>query len=381
MSDPTTEQMSATKADRVGQTGLKQNKFGSVGVLVAVGVVVLGIAAALIMTSGDDEEKDKAPASQEEIFSDTPLLDEGQLLEGIPTGIDAKTPEDTTDHSVTLSGEELKQIEIAARNSTLPLNGSQPGSLTSANPQPLEQPALPVEQPTVQQLPAQPQQLPVKPQELPAPNPEAAPKIDPNANNVAAMPEQERAQLAKAAQAKLAADHAKAVAAEQGLSAQMAPQGASHSEQLPAKQAENKTQGQQVRPIAPERQATPSASLKSGQVVNLGQEQRAQGAVNGRVGEGTLDELLSLNRAHFTVQVVAGSNRANVAAAATKGLQGRYWIVPTERNGRPWYVLILGDFLSRDAAQNAAHNVPQAVSQGAQPYVRRMVDVQADVRR
>ena len=100
----------------------------------------------------------------------------------------------------------------------------------------------------------------------------------------------------------------------------------------------------------------------------------------GNAVEGSLDELMRANGAHYTVQVVSASNRANIAAAA-QGLSGRYWIVPSTRNGRPWYVLVFGDFPSRQAAMNAAAQVPTSVSQGASPFARRISEVQSEMRR
>ncbi|MCI7785589.1 MAG: hypothetical protein MR507_07875, partial [Succinivibrio sp.] len=59
---------------------------------------------------------------------------------------------------------------------------------------------------------------------------------------------------------------------------------------------------------------------------------------------GAASELSSINPKHYTLQVSAGRSRAPLLQVADF-VDGRYWIYQTTREGKPWYVLIMGDFL------------------------------------
>ena len=251
--------------------------------------------------------------------------------------------------------------------------------------------------------------------DMPKPQPQQpaannnGPQMDPNAANLAAQLEQDRAKLEQAAREKLAADRAKAEAEQKTAEAKAKAEQA--AKEAAAKAAADKAKAEQQAQQAqrPAQRPAPQqhTTLKAGQVINLGDELRAQQAAQraeqqaqrqpqrqpqpvadrqprpvaaSNAVEGSLDELARANGAHYTVQVVSASNRANIAAAA-QGLSGRYWIVPSTRNGRPWYVLVFGDFPSRQAAMNAAAQVPTSVSQGASPFARRISEVQAEMRR
>ena len=243
-----------------------------------------------------------------------------------------------------------------------------------------------------------------KPQPQPQ-QPANGPQMDPNAANLAAQLEQDRAKLEQAAREKLAADRAKAEAEQKAAEAKAKAEQAAKeaAAKAAADKAKAEQQAQQAQRPAQRPAAQQHTTLKAGQVINLGDELRAQQAAQraeqqaqrqpqpvadrqprpvaaGNAIEGSLDELTRANGAHYTVQVVSASNRANIAAAA-QGLSGRYWIVPSTRNGRPWYVLVFGDFPSRQAAMNAAAQVPTSVSQGASPFARRISEVQAEMRR
>lgn len=72
---------------------------------------------------------------------------------------------------------------------------------------------------------------------------------------------------------------------------------------------------------------------------------------------GASDELLKKNPRHYTLQVLAGRNRAPLLQAADY-VEGRYWIYTTVRNGVPWHVLIMGDFLTAKEAVSRAAILP-----------------------
>lgn len=440
MKDPNSVQAPAAQAAaKSGKTGSKK-KSSSVGIFVTVVCIIIVLACLIPIFFDSSEDKSSAAAtaqvSNEEAlvfaddtksFDEAMLQDEGALPSNVPGGIDAQTPDKVTDHSVTLSGEELDKIEGGAPGSDYPRGMDRPvasnhpnqqplraqGGAPQGNPQPVAQlrrgdnvnhiaPSQSThtefDMPPMQQVPQSPAQPPQQPAAQPAAQ---GPQPDPNAAQLAADLERDRAQLEQAARAKLAADRAKAAQAEQAAAQQQAA--AQKAEQERTAQQTAKAQqpksAQPTQPSQPARTEPQRPALKAGQIINLGDELRAQQAAqrqqsqanaprpaarpqpvaSGTAVEGSLEQLRAINGAHYTVQVVSASNRANIAAAA-QGLPGRYWIVPSTRNGRPWYVLVYGDFATRQEAMNAAAQVPTSVSQGASPYARRMSEVQAEMR-
>ena len=437
MKDPTSAQANAEQAGKAGKLGAGKKKSSSVGIFVTVVCIIIVLACLIpIFIESKDQPSESATAEvpnnealvfadDTKSFAETTLQDEGALPQSVPGGIDAKTPEASTDHSVTLSGEELDKIEGGAHGSDYPRGVDRPVA-PQGNPQGNQQVMVPPQ--TVQQPIAElrrgdnPNHVSAgqtqhtefdMPKPQPQPQQPAAnnngPQMDPNAANLAAQLEQDRAKLEQAAREKLAADRAKAEAeqkaAEAKAKAEQAAKEAAAKAAADKAKAEQQAQQAQQQAQRPAQRPAPQqhTTLKAGQVINLGDELRAQQAAQraeqqaqrqpqpvadrqprpvaaGNAVEGSLDELTRANGAHYTVQVVSASNRANIAAAA-QGLSGRYWIVPSTRNGRPWYVLVYGDFPSRQAAMNAAAQVPTSVSQGASPFARRISEVQAEMRR
>lgn len=72
---------------------------------------------------------------------------------------------------------------------------------------------------------------------------------------------------------------------------------------------------------------------------------------------GSHDELFSKNPRHYTLQVLAGRNKAPLLQAADY-VEGRYWIYTTVRNGAPWHVLVMGDFFTAKEAVSRAAILP-----------------------
>ena len=193
---------------------------------------------------------------------------------------------------------------------------------------------------------------------------------------------QNRQDLDRAAQDKIAADRARAQAAQQQQA----------NNQQPARSQQQQQRQQQT---AAQQATPPRPTLRAGQVINLADEQRQQRAAaqrqqqaqrpatasrpTGRAVEGNINEVRAIPDSHFTVQIVSSSSRANITAAA-QGLSGRYWILETRYNNRPWYILLSGDYASRDAAQAAARQIPQSVSQGATPFAKRIMDIKPEIR-
>ena len=70
---------------------------------------------------------------------------------------------------------------------------------------------------------------------------------------------------------------------------------------------------------------------------------------------------------------------ALVRYAKQKSLSGRYWIYQTEYNGKPWFVLILGEYGSAKQAKAAINAMPAALRQ-SQPWPKSFGQVQKEMK-
>ena len=430
-----------------------KKKSNTVGIFVTVVCIIIVLACLIpIFFGGNFFSDEDANTTQAQVpnenallfdegnksFADSVTADTGALPPSVSgDGLEARAPARQTEHSVTLSGEELDRIEGGANgsgyprgvggpqvNNAAPVNqvatlrrednrnhfreGSAPQT-TAVDVTAQQQQALMVqqqqaaaaaalehqkqlqEQQRQQQLAAQQaaqqaaaqqaaqqQQQPQQPELLEAPKP---PRVAANAH--------ERDQLDQAAQDKLAADRERAQ--------QAARQQEQERAQQPQQTAQNNRQQQQQNAQRQQQPAQPQRPpLRAGQVINLADEQRAQQSARqpqrpaapanntaqratGRAVEGNIREMLNMSDDRFTVQIVSSSSRANITAAA-QGLNGRYWILETRYNNRPWFVLLSGDYATRDAAQAAARQIPRSVSQGAIPFAKRLMDIKPEIR-
>ncbi|MDN3637290.1 AAA family ATPase [Simiduia curdlanivorans] len=88
--------------------------------------------------------------------------------------------------------------------------------------------------------------------------------------------------------------------------------------------------------------------------------------------------LLALPAEHFTLQVLAAESKAGVErfieANASQPLR---WYT-TKRDGKPWYVVVLGDYESSDAARQATQRLPKNL-QKAGPWPRTLASVQQQI--
>ena len=92
---------------------------------------------------------------------------------------------------------------------------------------------------------------------------------------------------------------------------------------------------------------------------------------------GAASELSSINPKHFTLQVSAGRSRAPLLQVADF-VDGRYWIYQTTREGKPWYVLIMGDFLTAKEAMAKVSLLPQKIRKTG-PFAKRFSKVQQEM--
>ena len=416
MKDPTSPQVSNDRMRKAGKDAAAKpkKKSSSVGIFVTVVCIVIVFACLIPIffggsffgsdDSGKSATKSQVANGDALVFNDDEKLqaDGGLLPDAVPGGVDAEIVKKETEHSVTLSGKELEQIEGGANNSGYPrgvggsvnqataqvpvlrrsdnFNHIKAGSglaTTAIDVPPVSQMPGPVPQQMPQQMAQQmPQQMP---QQLAQPQVAPKPMVQPQ-NQVAQSIARDTAALEAAAQKKLKADREAAAKAQAQAQAQANAQNQTAQAQKPVAPAAPK-------PVVPQRQP-----LKAGQVISLADEQRqlkqlqaAQAQASRPAAQNTAASAESkakigaLNGNHWTVQIVSASNRANVAAAA-RGLTTPWWIVDSSRNGRPWYILISGDYATREEAIAASRNIPLSVSQGATPFAKRISEAKAELR-
>lgn len=441
MKEPTAPQ-SSQDTGRKNKLQKTKSKSSSVGIFVTVVCIIIVLACLIPIFFGgnffspDDKDPTKAQVANENSlllndgslsFNDSLSTDEGLLLPNANNGIDAESSSRQTEHSVTLSGKDLEKIEGGANGSGYPrgVDGSvanqgdqgeqlitlhredninhrraqEPGQeMTSFDVSATQQQALQAQQQAAQQQAAQ--QQAAQTAAAAAAQSAAAQSAAAEADQAAKLAEARAAENAKAAKAaeerqrqqqQAAAAKARELekAAQEKLAADRARAEAARQQQQAANQQEPRQEPQQTA-------ANTRPSLRAGQVISLADEQRAQRGMQnplppprvannpparsgGRAVEGNINEVRSIPNSHFTVQIVSSSSRSNVTNAA-RGLTGRYWVLETRYNNRPWYVLISGDYPTREAAAAAARQIPSSVSQGATPFAKRIMDIKPEIR-
>jgi len=71
--------------------------------------------------------------------------------------------------------------------------------------------------------------------------------------------------------------------------------------------------------------------------------------------------LMSLDESHFVLQVLGAASRASVEQfVAAQANSRELYVFVTERGGKPWYTVVVGDYPSRTAAQIAIKSLPNA---------------------
>lgn len=427
---------------QINKTKKKSSSVGIFVTIVCIFIVVLCLVP--VFFGGSFFSDDEGTGTQAQVanensllldegnnsFNESTALDDGLLPPTVSGGIDAETTERQTEHSVTLSGEELERIEGGANGSGYPRGvdrsvaqnaaAQQVATLRREDNRNHFRPDAHAQEMTTVDVSATQQQallaqrqaaaaaaaLERQQQELAAQQAAAqqaaaqqaaaqqAAAQQAAAQQAAKRQQQQAAQannsqnrqdLDRAAQDKIAADRARAQAAQQQQA----------NNQQPARSQQQQQQQRQQQQTAAQQATPPRPTLRAGQVINLADEQRQQRAAaqrqqqaqrpatasrpTGSAVEGNINEVRAIPDSHFTVQIVSSSSRANITAAA-QGLSGRYWILETRYNNRPWYILLSGDYASRDAAQAAARQIPQSVSQGATPFAKRIMDIKPEIR-
>lgn len=334
-----------------------KKKSGAVGIFITILCLAIVVVCLVPLFIGGDENKQasepQALASHESIaassssnsslgFSDSSSLvvDDGALQNPIPEGVNASTPKSTTSKQVVIRGDELNKIE---ENFKKPATQPQTNHTSSNNVAPKVQDNTP--------------QAEVK-EPLKVTSPDVAGESSRKFTNANYLTRQDSLVRTLQQEKKAQETKDKAQTAQTLAKASQVQTGDNSSR---AMRANEKVKAQ-------EKSSQAVASNTKSSVVSV-----ENVPFSGQAIPGGSIELEHKNQAHFTVQVVAGSNKANLVEVSA-GLQGRYWIYETSREGKPWFVLITGEYPNRAAAVDAASLLPSYVK-GAKPFVKSFATV------
>lgn len=90
------------------------------------------------------------------------------------------------------------------------------------------------------------------------------------------------------------------------------------------------------------------------------------------------ERIMSFPANQFTVQLLGASSRDNVEAFVERNSASPLYWFETQNQGRPWYVVIHGNYTSNAAASIAASGLSGELGR-LQPWVRRIGAVQSDI--
>lgn len=91
--------------------------------------------------------------------------------------------------------------------------------------------------------------------------------------------------------------------------------------------------------------------------------------------------LLNMGGSRYTLQLMGGSNEAGLKQFIQQNqLESNTYTYRKDVNGKVWYVVVLGDYQSRQAAQQAAQQLPATVKQTVKPWVRNISGIQSEIK-
>lgn len=97
------------------------------------------------------------------------------------------------------------------------------------------------------------------------------------------------------------------------------------------------------------------------------------------VESGSLSTLKTLPAGNVTIQLSGASRSESLAAFAKKYALTNYWIYETQRNGNPWYVLIMGNYPNSLAAHKAIADLPENIRSN-KPWVKTFRQVHKEIK-
>lgn len=102
--------------------------------------------------------------------------------------------------------------------------------------------------------------------------------------------------------------------------------------------------------------------------------------VSAAVVAGSNAELASKPVRHFAIQLAAGGDEKAVRAYVAKQKPtARYWIYQTEYQGKPWFVLVQGDYASSAQARAAISGLPAGLKAG-HPWPKSFGQIQKEMK-
>lgn len=127
------------------------------------------------------------------------------------------------------------------------------------------------------------------------------------------------------------------------------------------------------------RQASSTASSSAPAATKTQTQSSASAAVSSNTSVGNIGALKSAPGSNYTLQLSSSSNFNNLNSWAKKSNLQNYVVYQTQRNGKPWYVLVSGVYPSKDAARKAVASLPADV-QAKNPWTKPIHQVQADLK-
>ena len=283
----------------------------------------------------------------------TAVEDDGKLLEDVPGGVETEVAEKTTKNSVTIAGSDLEEIEKggAEANSVSPRRGVA-GSLDKKEEVLVSKTVVLKREDNSLHL----EEIQREKAEL-----EAQLRMEEEAKAFAKELQQ------KELEHKLALEKQKEERRRQIEEAQIK----ALADSLAKQEEEEKAR------VLAELEQKKALEEKKAQDAKVSESVKSTSS-KAKPVEGALSELASKNPRHFTLQVQAGRNRASLVSAS-KLVDGTFWIYTTTRDGRDWYVLVLGDLASYKAASDSARKLPASLRANG-PFAKSFDKVNAEIR-
>ncbi|WP_421671300.1 SPOR domain-containing protein [Rahnella sp. EDr1-12] len=98
------------------------------------------------------------------------------------------------------------------------------------------------------------------------------------------------------------------------------------------------------------------------------------------VASGSASAIKSAPGSHFTLQLSGASQATSLNAFAKQSGLKNYLVYQTARDGKPWYVLVSGNYASSAEAKRAIASLPAEV-QAKKPWVKPVHQVQQDLKK
>ncbi len=93
---------------------------------------------------------------------------------------------------------------------------------------------------------------------------------------------------------------------------------------------------------------------------------------------GNLAALKNLPSGNVTIQLSGASRYDSLATYAKQNELTHYWIYETQRNGNPWYVLIMGNYPNSSSANKAIADLPEKIRNN-KPWVKSIRQVHKEL--